>query len=1087
MNWTITRLLGKIPTRDRARGKTYFSFGYVEKCGCSQQEGMLTVKGVVKGTQRYTCSVTISGEEAAFHCNCPRFEQIHACKHLAALILQANESLELKARLKHLSVSSREPQIPAKQQAPVERHLCSNFLAQRLLNSLCQDVPSETEHVDAHSIVLSPVFQTCQREGYPLIRFRIGTRRMYIVKEIDTLTNAIVHESPYSFGTSQRITLRRSLFTETSLPWVDALIQCYRDGVAIYDYEAGDYYMASHYGSDRHRWACLTGSCFDTLFDRFPNGVFDCDTFGAAAKALVLYGEKNPNINLVLRSNLDGATLSFRQKSRELKFFGNDHRLYYHDAYGIGRCSEAFMRAYLPFKSLHYTDADFSKEDLPTLCEVLNTLPDGAMAVSDPNDILGKFTPENCTCAYRLDLTDSETLRAEVLFRYESGDVKFGQAPAETPEILRNSIHERRLLTPLREMFAYIPDSNEFQLSGSEQILDFLCDGIGRLQETGEVWLSDALRQKEFNRTQAPSVSLGLSDGLLSLDIDCGGFPPEELESLYDSLLKRKRYHLMRDGRYLPIRDEGYEKLAEVIHMTRLSGSDLAKGHIELPPYRALYLNSVLESAAGVSVSRDTDFRHLIRSFKSPEDGDAPLPPTLQNVLRPYQKTGFQWLKSMEEHGFGGILADDMGLGKTLQVLTFLMTARRQDQGCPSLIVCPASLVINWADEAARFTPELKTLPILGSAAERRQQLGEENDADIVITSYDLLKRDRELYANKQFYCCILDEGQTIKNQTTLVSQAVKRIDCRHRFVLTGTPIENRLSELWNLFDFLMPGYLFSHGTFTEKLEKPIAQSDSANARRQLSLLVQPFMMRRLKQDVLKDLPEKITHDRRIALSEEERRVYFAEAHAARRLAEQNGNGIQILALLTRLRQICCAPELCFEHYKGPDSKLEACMELCTSLTANGHRILLFSQFTGMLERIRARMTAAGINSYSLTGSTSKLERARLVRDFNAGGAPVFLISLKAGGTGLNLTAADIVIHYDPWWNMAAQNQATDRAHRIGQTHTVEVYRLIAKDTIEEKILLLQEKKARLMEVLNGDPTAAPLTRSEILALLNED
>ena len=457
----------------------------------------------------------------------------------------------------------------------------------------------------------------------------------------------------------------------------------------------------------------------------------------------------------------------------------------------------------------------------------------------------------------------------------------------------------------------------------------------------------------------------------------------------------------------------------------------------------------------------------------------------MEPVLRPYQRVGFQWLKTLESCGFGGILADEMGLGKTLQMIAFLFSAERG--GLASLVVCPASLILNWADELARFAPDLRVTLIMGTAAERKKQLAEKPDSDVWVTSYELLRQDIKLYAELEFYCCILDEGQHIKNQSTLASKAVKQVVCRQRFILTGTPIENRLSELWNLFDFLMPGYLFSHRSFVEKLEKPAVKSGDAAAAEQLRKLVQPFMLRRLKRDVLKELPPKIEHVRRVALAENERKVYLAAALEARNaLAAGEQGKLAILAALTRLRQICCAPGLCFENYTGPASKLDACIELCASMAENGHQILLFSQFTSMLDLIRDRLNQLRISNFTLQGSTSKEQRARLVQDFNKGAASVFLISLKAGGTGLNLTAADVVIHYDPWWNLAAQEQATDRAHRIGQQSSVQVYKLIAENTIEEKILKLQEKKAELMDMISDGSEASILNMSaeDLLALL---
>lgn len=446
-----------------------------------------------------------------------------------------------------------------------------------------------------------------------------------------------------------------------------------------------------------------------------------------------------------------------------------------------------------------------------------------------------------------------------------------------------------------------------------------------------------------------------------------------------------------------------------------------------------------------------------------------------------------KWRKTLESYGFGGILADEMGLGKTLQVIAFLATVPRKTTEKSSLVVCPASLIYNWGEELTKFAPQLSYRLILGTAAERKA-LRSGADADVWVTSYELLRQDIGDYSQQEFYCCVLDEAQHIKNAATLTSKAVKQINSRQRFVLTGTPVENRLSELWNLFDFLMSGYLYTHTAFREKLEKPIVKSKNPEASAQLRRLVQPFLLRRRKAEVLKELPPKEEYVRRISLSEEERKTYCACVQATVEKLDGEQGKLQILAALTRLRQICCDPNLCFEHYEGATSKLDACMELCQAMVENGHQILLFSQFTSMLDNIRARLDEAHISSFTLQGSTTKEKRAKLVKAFNAGEASVFLICLKAGGTGLNLTAADIVIHFDPWWNQAAQDQATDRAHRIGQQAHVQVYKLIAKDTIEEKILELQEKKAALMDTISGaeDGGILNMSKEDLLALLTE-
>ena len=362
----------------------------------------------------------------------------------------------------------------------------------------------------------------------------------------------------------------------------------------------------------------------------------------------------------------------------------------------------------------------------------------------------------------------------------------------------------------------------------------------------------------------------------------------------------------------------------------------------------------------------------------------------------------------------------------------------------------------------------------------------------MIVTSYDLLKRDIAEYEDKEFHYQIIDEAQYIKNHTTAAAKAVKCIKSKTRYALTGTPIENRLSELWSIFDYLLPGYLYSYDVFRNDFEAPIVKSEEPAALERLQRMVAPFILRRLKENVLKDLPEKLEESRYVKFEEEQQKLYDAQVILMRQRlvmqsAEEFRKGkIQILAELMKLRQICCDPGLCFENYKGESAKLDACVELVQSAVESGHKILLFSQFTSMLELIAGRLAQEKLSFYTITGDTPKEKRLQLVNAFNADDTNVFLISLKAGGVGLNLVGADVVIHYDPWWNVAVQNQATDRAHRIGQTKKVVVYRLIAKGTIEEKIQQLQESKKALSDrIIQGDAgQLGSMTREDFLALL---
>jgi SNF2 family DNA or RNA helicase len=460
--------------------------------------------------------------------------------------------------------------------------------------------------------------------------------------------------------------------------------------------------------------------------------------------------------------------------------------------------------------------------------------------------------------------------------------------------------------------------------------------------------------------------------------------------------------------------------------------------------------------------------------------------------MRKYQTVGFRWLKTLDAYQFGGILADDMGLGKTLQVISVLLSAKQEKQKGTSLIVSPASLVYNWQEEFSRFAPEIRTAVLSGAQSARAELLHHYEEYDVMITSYDLLKRDIGEYEDKQFLYQVLDEAQYIKNHTTAVAKAVKCINSKTKYALTGTPIENRLSELWSIFDYLMPGFLYGYENFRKELEIPITKNKEEEASNRLKRMISPFILRRLKQDVLTDLPEKLEEIHYAKFESKQQKLYDGQVvHMKEMLAKQSGsdfaqNKIQILAELTKLRQICCDPSLLFENFDGDSSKRQACLELVKSAIEGEHRMLVFSQFTSMLSLLEEDLTKEGIAYYKITGSTSKEERIRLVKKFNEGDVPVFLISLKAGGTGLNLVGADVVIHYDPWWNQAVQNQATDRAHRIGQEKVVTVYKLIAKGTIEEKIVKLQENKKNLAdEILSGEHGGlAQLSKEELLELL---
>ena len=433
-----------------------------------------------------------------------------------------------------------------------------------------------------------------------------------------------------------------------------------------------------------------------------------------------------------------------------------------------------------------------------------------------------------------------------------------------------------------------------------------------------------------------------------------------------------------------------------------------------------------------------------------------------------------------------------MGLGKTIQVIAFLLSAKNEKGPGPSLIIVPTSLVFNWCAELDRFAPELTYATITGSKEERVKLIKESGGYDVLITSYPLIRRDIDEYSGICFRYCILDEAQHIKNPDSQNSRSAKLIRSENRFALTGTPMENNLTELWSIFDFALPGYLYSYKQFSAKYEGPAAGEEGYEVLRALSKQISPFTLRRLKKDVLDELPEKIEHTLLAELTEEQKKVYMAYLQQIKgeleKEIEEKGyerSQIKILAGLTRLRQLCCHPGLFIENYEGESGKFQLLDEIIHEAVDSGHRILLFSQFTKMLQLIQTKLAADGLECFYLDGGTPAEERGYLVNSFNEGNSKVFLLSLKAGGTGLNLTGADTVIHYDPWWNPAVEDQATDRTYRIGQKKSVHVMKLVAKGTIEEKILKLQEKKRELIDAViqPGETLLTKLTQQDLQAL----
>lgn len=630
-----------------------------------------------------------------------------------------------------------------------------------------------------------------------------------------------------------------------------------------------------------------------------------------------------------------------------------------------------------------------------------------------------------------------------------------------------------------------IEDNKAIFKGRSDALYNFLDYGIPLIQKQADVYVSEELKRLKNRRSMNLSVKVYVQNDLLKMELD-SNVNVDELSHILNAYRKKKKFYQLKNGEMIDLENTGLEQLDELASTMNLTTKDFKKETIEKPAYQAFHLmdvNPEFDVRNDVTVTEYTN--RLMNIKKQPIQ----LKDEYKSLLRMYQQQGIQWLYDLKNMNLNGILADDMGLGKTLQVLVFYEQYVSKEK--PSLIVCPSSLMYNWMSEIEKFKIDVDAVCVTGIQDVRKDIIKENHE--LYITTYDYLRRDVELYMSMEFEYIVLDEAQFIKNPKTKNAQSVKSLKSKHRLALTGTPIENGLSELWSIFDFLLPGYLYSLNYFTKNFEKPIQMGDDKR-QAQLQKLVSPFILRRTKKQVLKDLPDKVEKDLWLNLSPEEKQLYLANlAQVNEQLQQQleleQVDSILILAMMTRLRQICCEPRMLYENYTGESTKFKMCLDLIETLKENDKKVLLFSSFTSIFDSFIEEFNRRGIKYHMITGAVDKKKRKEEVDAFQSDDSNVFLISLKAGGTGLNLTKAQAVIHFDPWWNVSAQNQATDRAYRIGQTKNVLVYQLLMKNTIEEKIYEMQKRKKAMSDLFveNSKGGISTLSKEELKDLFSMD
>ena len=651
-----------------------------------------------------------------------------------------------------------------------------------------------------------------------------------------------------------------------------------------------------------------------------------------------------------------------------------------------------------------------------------------------------------------------------ILFNYGNKELNYFDVDKN---IIRDEEFENEVVEDVYS-YNFKKENKRFIMDDIDYIGAFIEEDMISLAKNYEVYSTENFKKNKMIKTLVKSsFSIG-QDNILSYHFDLNGISDKEMNDMINSYKNKKKYYRLKSGDIVNLEnDENLKELNSLLEDMDING--VYSGTI--PKYRAIYLSSLKDNKYSI-IETNNLFDDFINKFNQYKDADIKLSKKDLNILRDYQITGVKWLYNIYKCELGGILADEMGLGKSIQFIYLLKEVIKENKDAKILIVCPTSLVYNWQKEFEKFGQDVSIKVMYGHKEKRHNELNNIKE-NVIITSYGLIREDEEYYNKLDFEVMAIDEAQSIKNATTGITKCVKKINAKVKFALTGTPLENNVTELWSIFDYIMPGYLTNLKDFNTKYGIKDIDEKSTKALIDLQKQIAPFILRRKKSDVLTELPPKIENNIFIDLNEKQKSVYAMEVKKTRKemdeIIEKEGYDkarFKILQLLTKLRQLCIDPKIVYENYTGESSKITEVTKVCKEVIANGHKILLFSSFKTAIDILNREFTNEGISTYVIDGSVGAKKRNELVEKFNNDNTNCFLITIKSGGTGLNLTSADVVIHLDLWWNPQVENQATDRAHRIGQKNIVEVIKLICKGTIEEKILELQNKKKLLADTL---------------------
>ncbi|MBS5951525.1 MAG: DEAD/DEAH box helicase, partial [Clostridium sp.] len=863
-----------------------------------------------------------------------------------------------------------------------------------------KNIITELKELDApkEKVKLEVFLTKYDQDDFFEVSFKIGNKKMYVLKSISDFINARSTNKELNFGKEFTYSSNRHTFAADDEALCDYMEECLINQM----------YSESYKKNFVKGKLIFVSSIFLRRFLLMLKG-----------REITLNDEKfkvieeDIPLNFQLKQNKDKYLLDMVDKYIAVLTPKNDVFIYNGCIYLPSKRQMKVLEIFLRYIS-KYNSIEFKKENEIEMFNTAISKLENAISEVKIDKNIENLVKEELKAEFYLDLRKNQVI-LNVNLKYGNETLKFYANTNKNDKIIiRDNQKEIKILDILNELNFYY-DNDIFKFNGNdEELYLFLKEKYKQLEELGEVYYSD--RFKERKVYISPKITAGINDtgnNYLEFNFQIEDINPSEYKKILEAVRSKRKYYKLKNNSFINLEEKEINDFLELVDSIDSKNKD---GNIKLSKNKAVVVSDYLKEKELSFIKGKEIVDDISEKIINLDKVNYELPKDLKAELRQYQVTGFRWFKNLSYLGFGGVLADEMGLGKTVQTIAFLLSEKNKK----SLIVAPTSLIYNWKNEFNKFAPTMKICVLHGDKDERQEILNDLENYDVILTTYGTLKNDEEKYEKIKFDYCILDEGQNIKNPLAQSTKSVKNIKAENKFILTGTPIENNLIELWSIFDFIMPGYLDNVSNFKNRF---VNKEDSAI---ELQKYIKPFMLRRLKKDVITELPEKIEKNYYVELTKEQKKVYASYVKDIKEKMENNefsDDKITIFSYLTKLRQLCLDPSIVLDDYNGKSGKIEEVVSMIKDNISENHKILLFSQFTSVLKNISKRLTENKIQHFYLDGSTNAGKRLELVEEFNNNDeTKVFLISLKAGGTGLNLTSADIVIHFDPWWNPAVED-----------------------------------------------------------------